>query len=221
MRSFRNNNNNISRTTARGMVKPNRRVQSGRVATNGNHQVVQRSFWQIRSDVRLSSEVTEAGQSYLSLGSSYLTTGINYRIREFIDSTFMENYDMYRIKRIQIFATKNDDARNITVYSSFDYDDSNPPTWAEVARRQNVRTTTLKINEPRKLIATFTPVVNFTNTGSAGADSPQNVVATNNPWIDSSASNQSYNGIKIFATAQNPFSLTFHARVSVEYKSKQ
>jgi len=204
------------------MVVPNNRVQSGRVATSHHttKQIVTRTLWQRRADIHVADTAEAIEDSFLAIGTAYKAIGINYRLREFVDKDILDNFDQYRIKKIQIFATKNDAARNVTLFSSFDPDDSVTADWSTLSRRQNVSTTTLKINEPRKLVASFAPVGNYTNTGAAGADSPQNVVPSPNCWWDTAASNQSFNGIKFFAAAEDAFSLTFHAKVTVDFKGK-
>jgi len=204
------------------MVVPHNRVQSGRVATSHHNtkQLVTRTLWQRRADASISETVEQPDESFLTTGTQFIVKGINYRLREFVDEDIVNNFDQYKIKKIQIFATKNDAARNVTLFTSFDPDDSVSQTWKEISRRQNVSTTTLKINEPRKLVASFVPVGNFTNTGVAGNDSPQNVVPSPNCWWDTTATNQSFNGLKIFAAAEDAFSVTFHAKVTVDFKGK-
>jgi len=204
------------------MVVPQNRVQSGRVATSHHNtkQIVTRTLWQRRADISVSSTAEEVDNSYLAVGTQYFSRSINYRLREFVDQDIVDNFDQYKIRKVQIFATKNDAARNVTLFSSFDPDDAVSQTWKEISRRQNVTTTTLKINEPRKLIASFVPVGNFTNTGAVGNDSPQNVVPSPNCWWDTTATNQSFNSIKIFAAAEDAFSVTFHAKITVDFKGK-
>ena len=200
------------------------RVQSGIVATsnNGKH-IVKRKHWQLLADIRISGATSGVEDSYLTVGTEFLNTGINFRIREFVTSV-TKVYDTYRIDRIDLFAEVSParDFTPVTVISSFDPDDSVAITWQEMSQRQNSTMTTLKVFEPKKLIASFAPVPNFTNTGSAGADSPQNVVALDKPWIDSAATNQSYNGIKIFAASQrtSTFSLILHARAHISFMFK-
>lgn len=204
-------------------IRTSNRVQSGQIASNapaGGTQIVKRALWQRLGDVLLSQEVASPTDSYLTVGTSYGQRGINYRIREFMDVNLLNNYDAYRIDRIDVYAQKSDTARNVTLFSSFDIDDSTAITWQDMSRRQNVKTTSLKINEPRKKVASFVPVINFNNTGSSGADSPQNVIMTNKPWIDASATNNSYNGIKFWAAADDQFSVTFHAHAHISLKGK-
>jgi len=196
----------------------NKKIQSGRIAHSPQNTTVSRSFWQLVADVMVSTENTELGQSYLPLGNQYALRGINYKIDEFNISEMVAVFDQYRIDRIDIYASKNDNSRNVTLYTSFDPDDSAGVTWEQMSRRRNARTTSLKINEPRKLVATFKPVVNFKNTGPTGPDSPQNVVPMPGTWIDSSSTNQSFNGVKFFATAENNFSITLHAQAFITFK---
>lgn len=201
-----------------------KKVMSGQIAQNNpQRQIVKRSSWQFLADIRVGEATTDPRESFMSVGSYLVKTGLNYRIREFFDAV-IDNYDCYRMDRIDVYAEilPSRNSAPVTVISSFDPDDSTTPDWRIMAVRQNSKMTTLKLNEPKKLIASFVPVPNFVNTGVAGNDSPQNVVPMNRPWLDASATNQSYNGIKVCAFCQNQdvFSILFHARGTYSFMSK-
>jgi len=193
----------------------NDRVQSGLVTTNPRKQIVKRIGWQRRVDVFVSESSPDVDDTFLPFGAQWMHKGINYRCREFYPS-ISQDYDCYRLDRVDVYAEYVPGASlaPVTIISCFDPDDSDAINWEKMSTRQNSKMTVLKLNEPKKLIASFAPVPNFNNTGAVGLDSPQNVVPMNRPWLDSAATNNSYNGLKVFATQQGdqPFSLAFHVK---------
>lgn len=139
----------------------------------------------------------------------------------------LQNYDMYKFARVEIYATAEVDETqgssaypyNITVMSSVDHDDAITVGWDVFRTRINISTVSLTNTIPTALLASFTPRGNFP---VSAINSPQNVVPGRNTWYDVSAGNQEFVGLKVhFATPRvAPTRVQVFAKVTLHLRGQ-
>lgn len=132
-----------------------------------------------------------------------------------------QNFDKFRLKEVEIFASCGaTDNFCLTILSSVDIDDALPTGWNVFRTRKNIAMTTLNPTVPSRTLARFKPVPNFAV--ATGTSSPSNVIPSSNTWIDVSALNQQFLGLKIHVAspATRLFSVDLFAKVTLEYQAQ-
>lgn len=180
-----------------------------------------RRLHQIITDAYSFDTAATSSESFLGVGSEFVSFGRDYTLRNFISaiSSLVQVYDQYRFKSIDVYAVcPNITEQPVMIHSSVDYDDVVDPSWESLAQRSNVSMTVLKIANPVQRVATWTPRANYVSTAG---DSPSNLIPRPHEWFDTASITQSFNGIKICAsTAAENMELRFYATAVVEFRGR-
>jgi len=184
--------------------------------------VQSRYLWQPLLDTETGSTAAAPEESFLGTGSTYASRGLDYSLRDFLTSVnqVANSYDQYRIVEIEVYAIRDTTVVTSPMFiaSSVDLDDTATPTWGTLSQRSNVAITTMNPIKPMVLIAKWKPVANFNATTG---DNPANMIPRAGQWFDTSIINQSFNGLKVNAAAEQNFgSLSFRARARVEFRGR-
>lgn len=139
----------------------------------------------------------------------------------------LQNYDTYKIARVEVYATAQVDEvtgfasnpYNVTVMSSVDHDDAISVGWDVFRTRINISTVSLSNTVPTAMLASFTPRANFL---PVNANSPSNVVPSGQTWFDISASQQQFVGLKVHISTPRvaPTRVQIFAKVTLHLRGQ-
>lgn len=174
-----------------------------------NEVVVSRSFLE---DARneSSAQVLSASQSCYPVGSQYTEGTFTFSISKLSPNaqSFVQSYDKYRIKLVEVYATLSSRSRNgavdrnapvnIWFYEDTDADSAVTTSWIRVRDRKNLGMVTLTALRPTQKLLSFEPTPCF-SASSTGSLSPNNVVPRKGTWIDALAINQQFSSLRHFS----------------------
>ena len=185
-----------------------------------------RNVWELTAQPLVTSTIGVQTEAALPLGNQYADGGFAYSLKSFYegsDST-LKSFDQYRFKSLTIYAEQAFEGSGVDIlkslYISVDHDDTNTPSWLEMQSRDNVALAVLRNNNPKQVIANFTPVAEYTHL--IAGSSPSNVVPNSSAWFDMDSVNQKFNGIKLHVEAPGgtTTSIRVHALASIEFRGK-
>lgn len=185
-----------------------------------------------------STPVLSQSQSPHPVGSQFLETTLLFSVNKLHQTaqTWVQSFDKYRVKNVEVFATLNNVSKNGSVdrtapvelyfYEDTDADPLTQTSWIRTADRDNVGKVVLTALEPSKKLITFMPTVTFA-ADSQSNQNPANVVPKKDVWLDALSIAQLYSGLRLFGCCpsvdtsgtpayQNHVSLMFRMTVEVQ-----
>lgn len=157
-----------------------------------------------------SKQVLSASQSLYPVGSQYTEGTYVYSISRLSTSAqaYVQSYDKYRIKLVEVYATLTARSKNGSVdrnapvnlwyYEDTDADSAVTTSWIRVRDRKNLAMVTLTALRPTQKLISFEPTPCF-SASSTGSLSPNNMVPRKGIWLDSLAINQQYSSLRHFS----------------------
>lgn len=144
-------------------------------------------------------------------------------------SNITDQYDMYRISNVEVFATATSDETspsippepiNFSVLSSVDLDDGNTINFDLIRTRINLNLVTLTNSLPTQMLASFKPRGNYINNPSGST--PFNAIPSGNSWYDVSAKDQQFVGLKVHVStpSSRDSRIQVFVKVSIELKGQ-
>jgi hypothetical protein len=185
---------------------------------------------------RLESQQTLSGtQSPYPVGSQFVAGSFTYSAEQLSSSarTWIQSYDRFRIKNVEIFVTGTARSKNGSVdktvpivvyyYEDTDCNSATQTSWIRVSDRDNLGKCVLTAMAPSQKLISFTPTVSF-DPNTTTSQSPANVIPPKNTWLDAVNLSQQMAGFRFFAASPQvdatgetfKFDVTFETRYTVE-----
>jgi hypothetical protein len=184
-----------------------------------------RNVWQLLMEPLVTSTVTNAAESNVPVGSQFANVTLAWSLRSFYEASdpTYRSFDMFRIKRITVYATLPFAGPGIdachTIYASVDLDDIDVTNWQQFSSRSNSSMCVLRNAYPTCTVASFAPKAILDHSASDVAN-PSNLIPQAGQWCDVSALSQKFGGLKIHLNAPSgtTTSVRFYARAEIEFR---
>lgn len=172
-------------------------------------KTVTQSKWFIATDADIanSEQVLSSGSSPYEVGSQITNHADDTSLADIGSEAvaWAQRFDSYTISEVEYYLilsmTDQDNQRTLPV-TVWAFEDRDSPrevgaNWSQTKDRQNLTRVVLRSNLPTVTLANIKPVPLFD--GAVTDNSPSNVVPSNGKWIDSLATRQRFNGIRVFS----------------------
>jgi hypothetical protein len=156
-----------------------------------------------------SQQVLSQSQSPFGVGSQFTEGTLLFSVEKLSDQmqSFVQSYDKYRIREVEIFCTMNSAVRgggnidktvpvHLYFYEDTDANADTETSWIRVQDRRNLGKVVLHATNPSQRLISFTPTATFNNQNVTNVN---NMQMPKNFWTDSASIVQQFSGLRFFS----------------------